>query len=876
MRLLYICIILIATNQVWGQNQSVSDVRLSYFAKDKPILSVLKDLSQKSGVAIVFAPEKMPRKRRISIQAKEEKLGDILSVVLSKTNLKYDVVGNSIVILRLTRRTNKMFNISGYVRDNSNGEPLINAMVYDPETNEAVSTNEHGFYSINLPYGYYDLLYSYLGYGEDTLSIIADENKSYDVELETNLKLNEVVILDEPASRSYNSPEDYHAISYDQMTSMASMGGEVDVVRFAHMLPGVNTAADGFGGFSVRGGSEDENLILFDGVPVYNVDHAFGLLSVFNSDVISNAELHTGSFNAQYGGRLSSVLDIKTRNGNNKKIGGSASLSTLAAKAALEGPIGNNGSSFLVSGRRTFIDPWINLAVDFQNQSFDRTGQMGYYFYDINAKTNLVINTKNQLQINVYRGADRFSNNFETEPDQNTGLQEFNDIQWDWQNTLASITWKRQIGKRMFSDLLIYYTGYDLQAWDHSKLYLDSEVNSKFFDANLFVSSIVDRGGRVNFSYQPNNRHFVEWGGEAVLHRFTPLLDATSSFVEDLAVDEILQPQDLEERAAAPRIFSSEFSGYLNDVIQLGDGFEFMAGMRLNAVLVNGKSYLNWEPRVSILARGEAANVKFGISKMTQNLHRLESTGLGFPGNVWLPSTDRIAPQQSWLLNSTLQVNLSNSLHFVTSVYYKRLIDVTAFKEGALVPINRTGNWDNLIPVGNGDTYGAELSLNKIAGKTTWIMNYTYSVSDRIFPDINNGLPFRYRTDRRHQVKAAATYRLGESSEFGINYHYASGVRVTEPRAFFEDLETGQLIFIYNEKNNTQYPAYNRVDVSFSFFGKIKSANQRFSIGFYNLFNQRNFLYSDIIRDEDNPNQFELYRYSILPIFPSISYSIKW
>ena len=876
MRIFYSLILILFTfNVLPAQEVSVGDVRLDYICYKKPLTKVLDDLSIKSGVSIIYSEQKIPKRRFITIQANDETLEDILIVILSKTRLRFDIIDGQVVIVKKPKE-DLSFTISGYIRDKETGDPLINALVYDMETLESVRTNASGFYSLTLDMAYHDVIYSYLGYAKDTLEIDVKKNFTVDKELGNTSKLNEVVILDKPDAVEYTSAADYHHLSIDQMTSTATMGGEVDVLRHAHFMPGISSGADGFGGLNVRGGGEDQNLILYDGVPVYNVDHAFGLLSVFNSDMINSAELYKGNFPSKYGGRLSSVIDIKTRNGNSKKISGSTSISSIAAKTTIEGPIGRNGSSFIMSGRRTYLDPWIKLATDFQNQNLNRQGSTNYNFLDLNGKANFILGKNSQIAFSYYRGSDNFQNNFLTDPNSFTRIQEYNEVNWESSNELASINWKQQLGSKAYSNFIAYYTSYTLSSFEQEKRFISSDSLASNFDAAVFQSRIVDRGLKWDLSYQASTKHLFKLGGEAILHKFTPALNSTTDGERSLLSNDILSVDQVLEGLNLPTLYNTELSAYIEDAYAINQGVELQYGLRANANLTDNKVYFNLQPRISLRAISGDVYFKIGLSRMVQNLHRLQSAGLGFPSAIWLPSTDNVRPEIAWVASSSFGFSIAEKVKVVSSGFYKRLQEVSTFNEGPVIPISDDKRWENLIPRGEGTAYGFELSLDKYIGKTTWRANYTWSRSERTFPDINNGQTYAFKYDRPHQIKLVFTHRLNANAEFMANYVYASGNPVTEPSQFFIDEETNDVILIYEAKNNIRLPDYRRLDLAFNFYNNLSIGRQRISFGLYNVFDDRNFLYSDIIRDNEDENKYELFRYRIIPIFPSLSYSLVW
>lgn len=860
-----------------GYSQSATEKRLDYIAINKPLVVVLKDLSRKTSVPIIFSENKIPQRKKISIQVDDEQLIDIVRVVIRGTKLKADVAGDEILVFRPEKNADASHTMSGYIRDSISGEPLGFADVYDIKSQRSVRSNSQGFYSLTLPSGYYDIAFSYLGYAQDTILVDFNDDNQVDRLMASNVRINEVVIRDSPDADAYKEAADVHHVSRGKMAATATLGGEVDVMRHLQLLPGVASGADGFGGLNVRGGSDDQNLILYDGVPVYSTEHVFGLLSIFNSDIVASADFYKGNFPTRYGGRLSSVVDVKTRRGTAKKVSGSISISTLAAKAMLEGPIvPNKEHTFVVSYRRTYIDPWLKLATDFQNRNLDREGSTTYSFRDLNGKLSFKINDKNYLSINYYGGQDVLSNSFTTASNVESGFRDFSVVNWDWDNDMVSLNWDRQIGDKAYSKAVAYYTAYGLNTFDHSKLFADTALITTLYDASVFRSRIIDRGGKWDLTYSPSSKHEIQLGGGAVLHKFKPALNSTSHFEADLPVDQILTAEDLLDPIEPDDLFTIELNAYVGDVYRPSSAIEWHFGLHANGLFTDNEEFINLQPRLGFRASNGESYVKAGISRMAQNLHRLQSSGLGFPSAVWIPVTDRVGPAMSWVSTLTIGTAFANDIQFVTSAYYKRLEGVSTLLEGALTPIGQDRLWERLIPRGEGTTYGLEVAFDKLVGKTIWNANYTYGVSTRDFVDVNGGETFDFTYDRRHQAKLSLTHRISSNLEVAANYVYATGNPITEPASSFIDENTSVPLLLFPGRNNNRLPDYRRLDVSFSFYNTMKFGRQKVTLGLYNVFNDKNFVYSDVARNTENPASLELLRYTIVPLFPSLSYSLAW
>lgn len=851
------------------------EVIIDYAAYNKPLKIVLRELSLKSGVNINFSENRIPANKKISISVKNETVGDILTVILRDAGYEYHIVGNQLVILKdLARGVESHLTISGYVRDQSSDEPLSFANVYLFDKTVGTQTNEDGFYSITLPRGTQRIYYSYIGYQQAIREIFLERDIEKDIHLRPDVQLNEVLILEEVENREEETTSSEENLYVNQILSSSTLGGESDIIRLINMKPGVSTGADGLGGMNIRGGSADQNLVLLDGVPIYNPGHTLGLFSVFNSDVIKNAKLYKGNIPARFGGRLSAVLDVHTRVGNTKKTTGAVSLSTLAVKSFIEGPLGSNGSSYLVSARRTFLDPWIKSLTTFINNQPGQNGFSTYYFADLNAKVNLKINKKNTLQFSGFMANDRFNSelhrfslDLDVEENDDSG------IKWNWGNNMLSLSLKSQLSNKSFGTLRAHYTDFSFQSFDYNVYNRVVEQDSVHnYKAALFQSSIRDLSIGYDYDFLPNPKHRIRMGITGVQHTFLPGLSNVGVSDTLFGFNEIPYIEKVESLIDKPNIKGTELSGYIEDDIFFSYGTKLNIGLHTNYIITGEKNYFSLQPRIALLTQANNLYFKIGVSRMSQYLHLLSSNAIGLPSDLWLPSTGDLAPENSWIFSADLGSKNKAGYQWGIETYFKKLDRISSFSEGVTGNISDGVNWEQNIPVGQGTSYGAEVYFNKIIGRTTWNLNYTISTSKHKFPDLNTGEEFPFRFDRRHNVKLGFFHKVSDNTEFLLNMTYATG----NPISFPDNIvitENEELIPIYTEKNNTRLKAYYRMDFAFNFYSKLNWAKQKFSLGLYNAFDRRNEYYIDVVRS-DVGNRFDKKSYSILPIFPSISYSL--
>ena len=880
-RIIFFLILFCSVHSTYGQSILSDEVVISYVAQNKPLSLVLEELSDKSNINIVFSERKIPANSKVSIAAYNQTLGIILKAILEKRKCKYDIIGDEIVVSRISYRDlNRLLTISGYLSDRTSGELLVGANIYLFDKSKGTQTNEYGFYSLTLPKGTKRLYYSYLGYRQEVEEIYLDKDTIISNELIPDVQLNQIIILDDVENQEEPQTVSQSKLNLDRIRTASSLMGEADIIRLVGMMPGVDGGADGLGGMNVRGGSADQNLVLLDGVPIYSPGHALGIFSVFNSNIIKNATLIKGNIPARYGGRLSSVLDVRTREGNNKKLAGDITLSALAIKGAIEGPLGSNGSSYIFSARRTLLDFYIRSITEFQNESNGDQGFSNYNFMDLNGKLNLKLNKNNTLHLNGFFGKDNFFTeklDIDREATTQTVLTSDTEVNWDWGNKVFSAKLVSQYSKKSFGRLTAYYSAFDFDSFEKDDFRIEDMVNiRRTYKAGFFRSAISDLGVKYDFDFIPNTSHLIRMGVGAIHHEFSPGLVSVNNSDDLFSINEPVVKTVVESQIQDTKLKGNEFFGYIEDEISLGYGTTINLGAHVNYTTTDTQSYFSIQPRVSLLAKWDNAFFKVGVTRMSQYLHLLSSNGLGLPTDVWLPSTGRLAPEQSWI--GTAGVGYYNSAGFRIGIegYYKIFDELTTYNEGGLTKISAESNWEELLPVGIGNAYGIEVYFDRIIGRTTWNSNYTLAFSDREFEDLNRGgNPFPFRYNRRHNIKLGFLHKITDNTEFTLNWNLSSGNPITKPSGAVVE-EDGELLVVYLDKNGGLLPTYHRVDISFNFYNKHKWGRTKLSLGLYNAFNKNNPFYTDIEKKLENPNAYEIVEFSILPIIPSIAYSVSF
>ena len=869
----------------FAQEEIPDEVLVSYSANQKPLKSILLDLSLKTEVNIAFQDEILPVDSLVTIQYRNVPLGIIIDDIIDQTGTKYKIVGDQIVIVRDEfRKSNDQITISGYLTDKLSGENLIAANVFLYDQSMGTISNEYGFYSFTIPKGVQRLYFSYLGYKMEIKELRLAVDTTINVKLDPSVQLNEILILDSKLLKVEESPASMTDLELDLINSMVSLAGESDVLGLVRNQAGVSTASDGFGGMSIRGGSIDQNLILMDGVPIYNPNHALGMFSIFNTNVIKSATLYKSGFPARYGSRLSSVLDIWIRDGNKEKLSGELSTGLLVGKATIEGPIAKGKSSFLVSFRRTYYDKIIqNLSRSFYEFGPDndgRTGIINYFFYDLNAKVNFKLSDKSSIYFSVYQGKDQFLNNSSIPAiGQNSIFNNINENNWDWGNRMGVVRFSQQLSKKAFLKSSVYLTQYNFETFslDQVEEIKDSIPVSNQFLAGLYNSDITDIGFNLDFDYLPNNKNTLRFGSNVILHSFKPgVIIANNLDAEYNGITEISR-DTLASRTNNKVIKGTEIQFYFENNYRPNQHNTFNLGFHQSLIMNGNRTFFLPQPRLAYLYNKNAFTFKTSLSFVSQYLHLITNSGLGVPVDVWLPSTEVLEPQKGWVASMGFNFAGKKGYTFGSEIYYKTLNNLLSFNEGEILDINQGDEWEQNVPVGDGYSYGIETHLNKVVGNTIWNMNYTWSKSDRQFDEINNGEVFRYRFDRRHNFKVTFLHKINTSAEFTFTWNFATGNPITLPFEIREVIADDGSVFIlpiYKLKNQHQLPNYHRLDCGFNFYSKYSWGRTKLHLGIMNLYGQQNPFYVELRRTTDNDYNFQ--QFAFPKFLPSLNYSVSF
>ncbi|MDR1156169.1 MAG: TonB-dependent receptor [Bacteroidales bacterium] len=765
-----------------------------------------------------------------------------------------------------TQNIPKKHTISGYMKDSLSTESLIGATVYNKVDFAGTSSNQYGFYSLTLPAGNVELVYSHVGFNTQIRRFRLQRDTVIQMNLEGSVHLQEVTVT---ASRTDRIQERTQMsaihVPIAQIKSLPAFLGEVDLLKSLQLMPGIQSGGEGSSGLYVRGGGPDQNLILLDGVPVYNASHLFGFFSVFNADAINNVDVLKGGFPARYGGRVSSVIDISMKEGNMQQFHGEGAVGIVATRMTLEGPIWKDHTSFIVSGRRTYIDLLAKPFIAMSNKTNPGTRiGVGYYFYDLTAKINHRFSAKDRIYLSAYMGDDKF---YANEDDTSGSYNYKYDSGLKWGNITGAFRWNHIFTPKLFSNTTVTYSRYrfhiDHESWETS----DSRIEESQYYAGHYQSGINDWSYKTVFDYLPAPAHYIRFGANVIYHTFNP---GAMQLRENTLTTDI----------GSNKIYTYEYSAYAEDDIRLADRLKANLGVHWSAFSVRGKLHHVWQPRVSArYLLTDQLSVKAAYSRMAQYIHLLTNSNVGLPTDLWVPVTDRLKPQISGQVALGIAQNLREEYEISLEGYYKTMNNVLEYKEGASF-LDTNGDWEDKVLQGEGRSYGVELFAQKKTGSFTGWIGYTLSWTDRQFDGINEGRRFPYKYDRRHDLSIALMKRLGRKIELSGTWVFGTGNCVSVPIGIFKvdkpfnNNSLYDYYYDYGERNSYRMAPYHRLDLSIAFVKEKRWGERRWIIGAYNAYSRKNPFYIDVRTNQNG--RYEYVQYSLFPVIPSISYQFKF
>ena len=806
----------------------------------------------------------------------------------------------------MAQNPSKSHTISGYVTDGKSQETLIGASVYEASTMKGTVTNNFGYYTLKLGEGQVKMKASFVGFAPYEAVFNLKNDTIINIALSQSNQLDEVTVTARAMENNVKGAQmSTIELPVTQLKKVPALFGETDVIKALQLLPGVQSGTEGSAGMYVRGGGPDENLILLDGVPLYNVNHAAGFFSAFNSDAIKNVTLYKGNFPARFGGRLSSVVDVHMKDGDMHEYHANLSLGLIASKVNVEGPIVKGKTSFNLSFRRTYYDlitaPLANYLVKLETATGKNSAWAGYYFYDFNLKLNHKFSDKDRLFLSIYSGDDKvyarmkYKGEYETDYGTSSDLEKLN-LDWKWGNRIAALRWNHVIQPNLFMNVTGAYTQYrhSMGAGYSTESIRPQSSYTESMDLGVH-SGIYDISAKADFDYKPFENHDVKFGANLTHHTYSPTTTAIhlketenqqTGFVFDSVTDDA-------------RIRALETDLYIEDNWDISNFFKLNAGLHYSTFTVDKKTYHSLQPRLSARALvTENFSLKAGYAYMSQYIHLLSSNAISLPTDLWVPVTGNIVPMNAHQVAVGAFYDWKG-FEFSVEGYYKKMNNVMEYKDGAsFFSLDQT-DWQDKVVMGDGWSYGIELFAQKQVGKFTGWVGYTWSHTNRLFDrpgqELNFGKVFPAKYDRRHDLNIVLMYEFNKRVDVGATWIYSSGNCATLPLQGYHgvDLYSSPYFGYYQgqpttinhveSRNNYRFNSYQRLDLVANFHKQKKHCERIFSINIYNVLCHNNpfVVYPRDVEVYDPSTGATHYRKSlrqicIFPIIPTLSWQYKW
>jgi TonB-dependent Receptor Plug Domain/CarboxypepD_reg-like domain len=795
----------------------------------------------------------------------------------------------------------KNYTISGYIEDESSGERLIGAAIYDSTARFGTVTNNYGYFNLSIApntveernpeaggKGSTYLLISYIGYQTERITLNIRGDTTLNIKLSTKNTLQTVEVNANTQDRIEDRGQmSQVTIPIEQIKRMPMILGEADVLKSLQFLPGVKAGTEGTAGIQVRGGSQDQNLFLLDGVPIYNPTHFGGFFSVFNADALRSVNLIKGGFPARFGGRLSSVVEVDTKDGDKKKFHATGAIGLLMSKLTLEGPILKDKISYMISARRTYIDLPLSGTFNTKTNSNGTTDEKNtdIFFYDINAKFNARIDAKNQLFLSLYQGYDVYAESnsltgtFDSKP-----AYKKNGFDLNFKNQIASLRWNRLFNNRLFSNTTLYFTRYNLNYNNFNEFKFDPSPLQK--ESLNFNTRIEDVALKSDVDYVLNNQQKLKFGFSIIRHGFLP-----NRITTQITGQRDTIYNDNKEFSLENDVYGEYHYAYKR--------FDANVGLRVSYFDAKNKGYFALQPRLNLsLKISDNAAIKGAFSSNSQFIHSLTNDALGFPTDSWIPSVQGIRPAQSNQIALGFAKTVWKDYELSVESYYKTMDNLVAYREGDSY-LNPDPVWERKVVQGKGKSYGLEVLLQKKEGRLSGWVSYTLAKSTRQFEDINNGEEYPFKYDRRHEFSVVAMWKLTPRISLSANWFLATGNAVTLPSGIynipFNGFPNGGVftsrVIDYGVRNSYRTVPSHRLDIGIEFYKKKRKYERKWQFGIYNVYNHGNPFYFqfDLLPDDmyrlvkigriEYARLIETYKLkqiNLIPILPYLSYEIKF
>lgn len=882
------CLVITILLLTYASGISAQDLNKKITIKVKKLAleEVIRMVAEQGQINFSYSPQSIPVDAKVSIKAKNKPIREILDEIFSTNNIEYKIVENQVILRQITQSSSikkedkknielPKHTISGYLKDKTTGEVLIGAYSYIKGASVGTTSNAYGFYSLTLPEGKYSMVFSFIGYIPIYQEIDLKENKKSNIELEiAKLDIKEIEVKAADSNKVIRQSQlSLMKISPHLLAQLPGFVGDVDVIKSLQVVPGIKSYGDGSTLFYVRGGNSDQNLILLDETPIFNPSHLFGFFTSLAPDAIKDVQAYKGDFPAEYGNRLSSVIDIKSKDGNLKRFGFAGSISPFTSNVSVEGPFKKEKSSFFVSTRRANLG-WLKIP-----KTADRILKVG--FFDFNTKLNVKINDNNRLFFTFYGGKDDFTRS------PGIGVNTFG---ISWNNLLGTLRWNHIFNARLFSNTTIYSSQYNYY------LYTSKELQ------NYWNSSILNNSIKFDFTYFLNPKNTIKTGLEVATFYSNP----GNMHISDTEVQKNI--------SATPKYQSLQLNYYISNEQKIIDRITLRYGLRLplwidlgpttayifdinssvsdTLLVAKNKVYSKYfspEPRINInFNLTQTAALKASYNRTTQFIQLLSNSSSPFTSlEVWVPSGPNIKPQKSdQFAIGYFQQLVNKKIVFSSELFFRKFYNQIEYKDHANMLFNPL--IEGQLRYGKATSYGIELMLQRTEGRFTGWVGYTYSIATKEIFGINNDLPYPAAYDRPHDFCTNISYNAKKHWSFSANWIYLTGAAISTPTSFFN--YNGYTVPIYGEKNNDRLPAYHRLDLSFSY--KVNKPERRFQHNFiftlYNAYARKNPIsvnFNKVMNDngsivvpsnQDGSNEIIPTTISVIGIIPCLTYNFRF
>ena len=828
----------------------------------------------------------------ISINVTKQSLKSVMDIALSGQPIRYEIQKPHILLmpkresLAIPSASRGKATISGFVSDLSSGETLIGANVYDGLSRHGAASNAYGFYTLTLPKGEVALLFSYMGYEAQQHAFTLQGDTVLNIQMNSHNELAEVVVTSHRREAGITATHmGAVEIPLKQIQNTPTILGEADLLKTIQLLPGVQAGTEGFSGLYVRGGSSEQNLVLLDGTPIYNPDHLLGIFSIFQPEAVKNVTLYKSSFPARYGGRLSSVVDVRTNDGNLHEHHGLLSIGMTSDKLHWEGPIVRGRTAFSLSARGThslLFTPFVKSL-----------RESNAYFYDTHAKLTHQLNERNRLYLSLYHGKDSYhydwEENYQIGADSKDTYHNTSLGKWglNWQNSVASLRWNHVYGHKLFGNATITYNSYgmNMRAQANEEIHTEGQTSSYRY-ASDYRSGIRDLSARMDFDYTPLPTHQVRFGAEYIAHQFRP--ETIDSKLKEAENGEQVT-DTLFHNSGSSRLTGHEVAVFAEDDFKATHRLSLNVGVHASYFYTQHKGYFSLQPRLSAkYLLQHDVSLKASYSQMSQYVHLLSSTQIVMPTDLWVPITKDIKPMAAHQWSAGIYYTGLKGWEFALEGYIKQMNHVLEYKEGMSMGFY-SAHWESRVEMGKGRSRGLEIMAQKTEGKTTGWISYTLSNTERRFEHINEGEWFPYRYDRRHSLNVMLNHQFSKKFDVGVSWIYHTGGVITVPERTMLVMRPGDYYpsreQYISHRGNYRLPATHRLNLSMNLRREKNGHESIWNLSLYNAYNAMNpnLVYASTSTEYENDYGFtharqktHVKKVTILPIIPSVSYTYKF